>query len=652
MIFTYFPPGPIDLSISAEEQVRAHARQTKPDGVHDLNLLELFDWIYGASRDGRKGDAGYIIAGDCRSSRRAAHVGPAGFALIDLDDAPPDWVQLNQYQGFAWTTPKHTPEHPHWRVVIPFTEPVAHGALECPFPGGHIRNRSQPAFLPTGSPEWVVLDGASQLDASALSKPKAKPKERTVAPTQLAELDEKIVQDLAEVWKRGCQGEHAFGGLGGMLRARGVSDPRISAIALRLADVVESTHPDPEGRMLDDSNPEGRPTLQARLSSDADPARVVLVLDSVEELISASVPGFIPPEEKPVTPRGWLTWGDIVKPQPPRVWLCKDLQLGPGRPAAFVTPPAGGKTWTIQALAMAVATGQDVFGRFPCTECPVLHISTDSGQYDTVEKYQLLARGMKIKKDPALHVWPHDLVCVDRFGRFDPAKFKPIVDKAKETNAGLVILDSLFAIAAGLDMMAPEAAGPLRYTRDLLGITWVWVMHTPKTANVAFGSQAIKSAAGVMWTVEDANPGKRWSCAEKHAEGWDESGRLSFVTDWEKDVDAVGTVLGRRITAREDEGEAPQEAESSVCQKIQYDMLRLVGLRGKASYTELIAEGGAPKGTTGRAKRRAVAVLNVLCRPSGGMLVGVEGERYILAPGVIVPPAPHHLECLVRDKDL
>ncbi len=173
--FTYFAPrSPLprwrgDLKAYAAE----HAKQMTPTQVVTVpSLKALRKWIADHAVVGRKGDAGYIVAGECTDSRDNV-TGPAAFALPDYDGADIDWVEAEQYEGFAWTTASHTAEQPAWRLVVPFASPVTHGKLESPLAGAHIRVQHQPAFLPTyevgAEVEWRVLAGTQRLDATELA---------------------------------------------------------------------------------------------------------------------------------------------------------------------------------------------------------------------------------------------------------------------------------------------------------------------------------------------------------------------------------------------------------------------------------------------------------------------------------------------------
>jgi hypothetical protein len=347
----------------------------------------------------------------------------------------------------------------------------------------------------------------------------------------------------------------------------------------------------------------------------------------------------------------WLSWSEIMKPLPVLDWLSRDLQLCPGRPAALVAEPNAGKTWALQAMALSIATGEPIFERFHVARPgPVLHVSTDAGEYATRWRYHMLSKGMGLDgRDIPIRVWPGRLKCVTKKGDFDPKGLDPIREEAERGGYRLVILDSLFAIAAGLDMMAPEAAEPLWASKNLSGV-WLWAMHTPRGKPGFFGSQAIGAACGVMWNLSAVEKGPRTWTLGRRAEEYQGASLETFRTDWQKDVNEVGDLISGKVVALPDE--PSPEAECSVIQRIQYDMLRLLHTRGRASYSELMAEGEAPSGVKGRARQRAAAIINALARPSGGLIVSVEGSNYLPAPGTVMPRAPHWMEEIVRDKDI
>jgi hypothetical protein len=392
----------------------------------------------------------------------------------------------------------------------------------------------------------------------------------------------------------------------------------------------------------------GLPAVAAELSMWPEPRNILEPYTRLEK-----APDPAPEVAKPATP-GWLTWADLMAPLPPIQWLCQDLQLCPGRPAAVVAEPNAGKTWSLQAMALAVATGRPIFGKFAADQGPVLHVSTDAGEYATRWRYQMLARGMGIDaRELPIKVWPGRLKCVNKYQAFDPAGLAPIVEEAQRGGYKLVILDSLFAIAAGLDMNSPEAAEPLWYSKNLGG-TWLWAMHSPKGKPGFFGSQAIAAACGAMWNMNlakdaDGRPitdaPRLWSLGRK-VEEHDGRGPEEFATQWDRDVDGSGRLTGARIVLVDAQTIQDDTLEVSPGQQMQYDMLTHIHRLGSASYADLLTAAGAPPGTTGRTKRRAVQVVGALAQ--AGLIVSTHGTNYIPAAGTVPPAAAHRVIELVR----
>lgn len=175
---TYFAPGNPPSGLTDREHAAHHARQIVPTSAVTLDLQRLFGAVQTAARLGRKGDAGYLVACAVEGTRSNTATGPASLAIVDADDAAPPWDLLAEFEGFGHTTASHGLPGPEgtprscWRFYIPFVEPVAHGQLPAPWPGAHIRARSQPAFLPTHRSdvtqiEFRWLGGSKRLDGGA-----------------------------------------------------------------------------------------------------------------------------------------------------------------------------------------------------------------------------------------------------------------------------------------------------------------------------------------------------------------------------------------------------------------------------------------------------------------------------------------------------
>ena len=392
-----------------------------------------------------------------------------------------------------------------------------------------------------------------------------------LAPIQLSDRDAEIARDLASIWQHETKGDRAFGGLGGWLARRGVARDRAEAIAGKIAELTDSDHVDPVervGQAYDEGNcPLGRPALQAALAENAEEALVQVILDDLEDKISSSVAGFRPKAEAETEPgkrHGLriLSSADLRVELPPVEWLCRDLQLAPGRPPVVAATASAGKSWGIQCAAMAVCKGSPIFGRFPVqTPGPVVHVCTDSGERATQRRYQLIGRAMGFEVPDNLYVIPDRITgLVDKYGQFQKAGLRGLSDLVDKINPRLVILDSMFAIVAGLDMSAPQAGAPLYATKDDTRV-WLWTMHIPKQGGDYFGSAAIGAACGVMWGIDKSereDDARIWTC-KKRSEDFEGASLQTFATVWRTEQDEDDHLISGQVLVVDDEPEAQGE---------------------------------------------------------------------------------------------
>lgn len=393
MIFTFFPPlAPLpDQALDSSAYAAAHCRQTRPgEVVRCEDWAAVYEWICLAEQLGRKGDAGYIIAGECTTTRKEG--GPAPFCLIDYDDAAPDWAVLDAYEGFAWTTASHTPEKPAWRVLIPFVAPAAHGKLTCPFPGGHIRNRTQPAFLPTGNTiEYRDLPGTQRLDASTLGKAEVDTyqaaSESLLGAVFTAAGWVTGKQDNALIVRCPWQHQHTGGkgggtvvfhddgegtGLGKFSCAHGHCSKRSSSDALDALRTLPAVATELEHWPT--------PAALAPYTRAAEPS------SSGDEPLLTDKPGEAstqlvkPAGEKAKTRFPLMTAEDMLAGDEPIPWVVEGL-LSIGEPTLVVGGAGSGKTSAMVALALSVAAGRPVWGMFPVARPgPVVHIDYEQGK--------------------------------------------------------------------------------------------------------------------------------------------------------------------------------------------------------------------------------------------------------------------------------
>lgn len=80
----------------------------------------------------------------------------------------------------------------------------------------------------------------------------------------------------------------------------------------------------------------------------------------------------------------------------PTPWLCEGLAIAPGPVTIVGGAGFGGKTVSMQALLLAVASGKSIWGHFPVRKGIVKHIDYEQGKPLTKRRYQRLARWMGI----------------------------------------------------------------------------------------------------------------------------------------------------------------------------------------------------------------------------------------------------------------
>lgn len=207
---------------------------------------------------------------------------------------------------------------------------------------------------------------------------------------------------------------------------------------------------------------------------------------------------------------GRLSAEQILAPCPDPTWVVAGLQLGAGRPALLVGASHSGKTILAQDLALAVASGADVWGRFGATRGRVLHLDLEQGQLPTRVRYQRLARGAGL--DPTLL---EGFLFLEVFPPLDLTVDSSAAQLLRACSGmDLVIIDSLRAAAPNAD----ESSSVFRKYIDALtkisetsGCAFLVTHHEGKKrhggpASAARGSSAIIDAAGSVLTLAGGGP--------------------------------------------------------------------------------------------------------------------------------------------------
>ena len=204
----------------------------------------------------------------------------------------------------------------------------------------------------------------------------------------------------------------------------------------------------------------------------------------------------------------------IFEPLPPIHYLVQALDICPGAPTLFAGFGFSGKTVAAQALALAVATGGHVWGRFAARQGRVLHIDYEQGRRTTLGRYQRLARAELLSPTDLadrLEVVCMPRMCLDALGAED------LLTREAE-NLDLMIIDSLRASAPNAD----ENNSEVRNVLDLLtrvsertGCVVLVLHHARKPqqnarggARMAIrGSGAIYDACSSVLVLESERPG-------------------------------------------------------------------------------------------------------------------------------------------------
>lgn len=152
---------------------------------------------------------------------------------------------------------------------------------------------------------------------------------------------------------------------------------------------------------------------------------------------------------------------EIAEPLPPLAWVCRGMRIARASLTIFGGYGYSRKTLTAQDLALSVATGTSVLGVYRCERRAVAHVDYEQGPRITRERYQRLARARGVDlRDAALSV-----VTFPRFRMSDSDARDVVRRLLDETQAGLVIVDSLRASVSGID----ENSSEIREYLDLLG---------------------------------------------------------------------------------------------------------------------------------------------------------------------------------------
>jgi hypothetical protein len=122
-----------------------------------------------------------------------------------------------------------------------------------------------------------------------------------------------------------------------------------------------------------------------------------------------------------------LNWTDLRTELPPTPWVCQAIGLAPGAVTLVGGAGFGGKTTSLQALLLAVASGQKLWGALDVKRGRAIHVDLEQGRPLTQSKYQRIGREMGLYEselDPMVGV-----CCLPR-GKLDEDSLVRLCDGA------------------------------------------------------------------------------------------------------------------------------------------------------------------------------------------------------------------------------
>ena len=94
---------------------------------------------------------------------------------------------------------------------------------------------------------------------------------------------------------------------------------------------------------------------------------------------------------------------DLSESLPPVRWVSEGLGITAGAVTIIGGAGFGGKTVSMQSLALSVASGQPIWGQHPIAQGVALHIDYEQGRRLTQDRYQRLAKSLRVNLKDLSH---------------------------------------------------------------------------------------------------------------------------------------------------------------------------------------------------------------------------------------------------------
>ena len=325
---------------------------------------------------------------------------------VDFDGPVPDEVKARF--PATWTT--HDGAHLYYfvRADAPYvqTNALLQGELEdgamwqvdVRDHGGYLAiSRDGVPYFDPHDPTEVPI---TEIDPALLRRPDASPDPLEPAPPTPSAITSRPSSRMLDSWAaRFIAGAHQrndlAGAFGGALARWGYNDAEIETLirgvlgdfdATKVRKAVDDATRAARDLRAGVANRTGLPRLEALgVVIETEVAlQSRLEADEVARLIAAE------PEQRleAVRALGGAVYvgGPRVRPPPPD-WVVPALAIAGGqRPSMISGPPKVGKTWFVQGLACAIATGRP-FLNWETRGGPVLHVDLEQGESATLERY-------------------------------------------------------------------------------------------------------------------------------------------------------------------------------------------------------------------------------------------------------------------------
>ena len=231
----------------------------------------------------------------------------------------------------------------------------------------------------------------------------------------------------------------------------------------------------------------------------------------------------------PQRPEGFniIGTGAIFEDLPPITWLCQSLRIAPGAPTLFAGYGYSGKSAAAQALAISVASGCPLWGKYSCGQGNVLHLDYEQGGRLSRERYHRIAYAEGISVADLQRRGTLELGVIPSRG-LD----KDILSTLGEGRT-LVLVDSWRAAHRGVDENSSEVRATLDAmgcASEITGCAFVVLHHAKKKG-------------------KDDPEGEKYSI--RGSGGFFDGPQTVFVLDGEEQGRPVVTCLKERLTGKE-----------------------------------------------------------------------------------------------------